>query len=58
VGATDREIQDSVLIAAPYIYNSYVEMDCEIGRRLSKQGFVRSTTRLPVIEEWVEKEYV
>jgi len=57
-GATDREIQDLVLIAATYIYNRYVEMYCEIGRRLPEEGFVRSTTRLPVIEEWVEKEYV
>jgi hypothetical protein len=57
-GAADREIQDPVVIAATYIYNRYVEMDCEIGRRLSKEGFVRSTPRLPVVEKWVEKEYV
>jgi hypothetical protein len=57
-GAADKEIQDPVVIAATYIYNRYVEMDCEIGRRLSKEGFVRSTPRLPVVEKWVEKEYV
>ena len=57
-GAADGEIQDPVVIAATYIYNRYVEMYCEIGRRLPEEGFVRSTTRLPVMEEWVEKEYV
>jgi hypothetical protein len=57
-GATDTEIQDSVLVAAIYIYNRYVEMDCENGRRLPEEGFVRSTPRLPVVEKWVEKEYV
>jgi hypothetical protein len=57
-GATDREIQDSVLIAATYRYDRYVEMYCEHGRRLPEEGFVRSTTCLPVVEKWVEKEYV
>jgi hypothetical protein len=57
-GATDREIQDSVLIAATHIYDRYVEMYCEHGRRLPEEGFVQSTARLPVVEKWVEKEYV
>jgi hypothetical protein len=56
--ATDREIQDAVLIAAIDICNRYVEMDCENGRRLPEEGIVRSTPRLPVVEKWVEKEYV
>jgi hypothetical protein len=46
-GATNREIQDSVLIAATYIDNCYVEMYCENGRRLPEEGFVRSIARLP-----------
>lgn len=57
-GATNREIQDSVLIAATYIDNCYVEMYCENGRRLPEEGFVRSIARLPVVEKWVEQEYV
>ena len=57
-GATDRKIQDSVLIAATHIYDRYVEMYCENGRRLPEEGFVRSIARLPVVEKWVEQEYV
>lgn len=57
-GAADREIQDPVLIAASCIYNRPVEMVCEIGGRLSKEGFIRSPPRLPLVEKWFEKEYV
>jgi len=58
LGATEREIQDSVLIAAAYIYNHDFEMYSEHGRRLPEQGFLRSIACLPLIEHWVEKEYV
>jgi hypothetical protein len=57
-GATDREIQDPVLIAAASISNCYVEMDCENGRGLPEEGFVRSTARLAVAGKRVEEEYV
>jgi uncharacterized peroxidase-related enzyme len=58
-GATDKEIHDTVLIAAAFcMYNRYVDglatwapTDPEIyrenGRRLAEQGYVRSTERLP-----------
>jgi uncharacterized peroxidase-related enzyme len=65
-GATDKEIHDTVLIAAAFcMYNRYVDglatwapndpqMYRENGRRLAEQGYVRSTDDLPA----VEKEYV
>jgi uncharacterized peroxidase-related enzyme len=58
-GATDKEIHDTVLIAAAFcMYNRYVDglatwapTDPEIyrenGKRLAEQGYVRSTERLP-----------
>ncbi len=62
-GATDKEIHDTVLIAAAFcMYNRYVdglatwaphdaEMYRENGRRLAEQGYVSSTERLPVVEK-------
>jgi uncharacterized peroxidase-related enzyme len=64
--ATDKEIHDTVLIAAAFcMYNRYVdglatwaprdpEMYRENGRRLAEEGYVGSTERLPV----TQKEYV
>jgi uncharacterized peroxidase-related enzyme len=61
-GATDKEIHDTVLIAAAFcMYNRYVdglatwaptdpEMYRENGRRLAEDGYVVSTERLPVSE--------
>ena len=65
-GATDKEIHDTVLIAAAFcMYNRYVdglatwaptdpEMYRENGRRLAEEGYVNSTDRLPA----AQKEYV
>ncbi len=65
-GATDKEIHDTVLIAAAFcMYNRYVdglatwapadpEMYRENGRRLAEEGYVSSTDRLPAMQ----KEYV
>ena len=59
-GATDKEIHDTVLIAAAFcMYNRYVdglatwapddpEMYRENGRRLAEEGYVNSTEHLPV----------
>jgi hypothetical protein len=64
-GATDKEIHDTVLIAAAFcMYNRYVDglatwaptdanMYRENGRRLAEVGYVESTEHLPA----VEKEY-
>jgi len=64
-GATDKEIHDTVLIAAAFcMYNRYVDglatwapndasMYRENGRRLAEVGYVESTAQLPAIE----KEY-
>src|ERR1700678_2392312 len=58
-GATDKEIHDTVLIAAAFcMYNRYVDglatwapTDADLyrenGRRLANEGYVQSTTRLP-----------
>ena len=58
-GATDKEIHDTVLIAAAFcMYNRYVdglatwattdpEMYPENGRRLADEGYVQSTAHLP-----------
>ena len=58
-GATDKEIHDTVLIAAAFcMYNRYVdglatwaptdpELYRENGRRLAEDGYVLSTERLP-----------
>ena len=57
-GATDKEIHDTVLIAAAFcMYNRYVDglatwaptdpdMYRENGRRLAQEGYVHSTDRL------------
>lgn len=67
-GATDKEIHDTVLIAAAFcMYNRYVDglatwapsdanMYRENGRRLAEVGYVESTAQLPVVQK--EKEYV
>ena len=59
-GATDREIHDTVLIAAAFcMYNRYVdglatwapddpELYRENGRRLAEEGYINSTESLPV----------
>jgi hypothetical protein len=59
-GATDKEIHDTVLIAAAFcMYNRYVDglatwaptdpnLYRENGRRLAEEGYVRSTEKLPV----------
>jgi len=64
-GATDKEIHDTVLIAAAFcMYNRYVDglatwapsdpdMYRENGRRLAEEGYVESTAQLSAIE----KEY-
>jgi len=61
-GATDKELHDTVLIAAAFcMYNRYVDglatwapTDPEIyrenGRRLAEEGYVRSTEHLPGME--------
>ena len=61
-GATDKEIHDTVLIAAAFcMYNRYVDglatwapSDPEIyrenGKRLAEEGYVVSTPRLPVMQ--------
>jgi alkylhydroperoxidase/carboxymuconolactone decarboxylase family protein YurZ len=58
-GATDKEIHDTVLIAAAFcMYNRYVDglatwapTDADLyrenGRRLAEQGYVHSTDQLP-----------
>jgi hypothetical protein len=58
-GATDKEIHDTVLIAAAFcMFNRYVdglatwaptdpERYRESGRRIAKEGYVHSTDRLP-----------
>jgi len=62
-GATDKEVHDTVLIAAAFcMYNRYVDglatwapsdanMYRENGRRLAEVGYVESTAQLPVIEK-------
>jgi uncharacterized peroxidase-related enzyme len=62
-GATDKEIHDTVLIAAAFcMYNRYVdglatwaptdpEMYRENGRRLAEVGYVHSTDSLPVMQK-------
>jgi uncharacterized peroxidase-related enzyme len=62
-GATDKEIHDTVLIAAAFcMYNRYVDglatrapsdpdMYRENGRRLAEEGYVSSTAKLPAIEK-------
>jgi uncharacterized peroxidase-related enzyme len=62
-GATDKEIHDTVLIAAAFcMYNRYVDglatwapsdanMYRENGRRLAELGYVESTAQLPVVEK-------
>ncbi len=62
-GATDREIHDTVLIAAAFcMYNRYVDglatwapsdaaMYRENGKRLAEEGYVNSTGRLPAMEK-------
>jgi uncharacterized peroxidase-related enzyme len=61
-GATDKEIHDTVLIAAAFcMYNRYVdglatwapsdpEMYRDNGRRLAEEGYVRSTDHLPSLQ--------
>jgi hypothetical protein len=58
-GATDKEIHDTVLIAAAFcMYNRYVDglatwapTDADLyrenGRRLAEEGYVHSTDQLP-----------
>jgi AhpD family alkylhydroperoxidase len=65
-GATDKEIHDTVLIAAAFcMYNQYVDglatwapsdpnIYRENGRRLAEMGYGESTAQLPAIE----KQYV
>jgi uncharacterized peroxidase-related enzyme len=62
-GATDKDIHDTVLIAAAFcMYNRYVDglatwaptdpdMYRENGRRLAEEGYVRSTAHLPAVEK-------
>jgi uncharacterized peroxidase-related enzyme len=62
-GATDKEIHDTVLIAAAFcMYNRYVDglatwapsdanMYRENGRRLAEVGYVESTAQLPTVEK-------
>jgi len=62
-GATDKEIHDTVLIAAAFcMYNRYVDglatwapsdpnVYRENGRRLAEVGYVESTAQLPAIEK-------
>jgi uncharacterized peroxidase-related enzyme len=62
-GATDKQIHDTVLIAAAFcMYNRYVdglatwaptdpEMYRENGRRLAEQGYVQSTAHLPAMQK-------
>jgi len=62
-GATDKEIHDTVLIAAAFcMYNRYVdglatwapsdpEVYRENGRRIAEQGYVNSTDHLPVMQK-------
>ena len=62
-GATDKEIHDTVLIAAAFcMYNRYVDglatwapddpnLYRENGRRLAEEGYVNSTKRLPALQE-------
>jgi uncharacterized peroxidase-related enzyme len=62
-GATDKEIHDTVLIAAAFcMYNRYVDglatwapsdanMYRENGRRLAEAGYIESTAQLPAIEK-------
>jgi uncharacterized peroxidase-related enzyme len=61
-GATDKEIHDTVLIAAAFcMYNRYVDglatwaptdanLYRENGRRLAEEGYIQSTAHLPVAE--------
>jgi len=63
VGATEKEIHDTVLIAAAFcMYNRYVDglatwtpsdanMYRENGRRLAEVGYVESTAQLPTVEK-------
>jgi len=62
-GATDKEIHDTVLIAAAFcMYNRYVDglatwapTDADLyrenGRRLAEEGYVHSTDHLPAGEK-------
>jgi len=62
-GATDKEIHDTVLIAAAFcMYNRYVDglatwapTDADLyrenGRRLADEGYVQSTTHLPAAQK-------
>jgi hypothetical protein len=62
-GATDKEIHDTVLIAAAFcMYNRYVDglatwapTDADLyrenGRRLADEGYVQSTTQLPDVQK-------
>ncbi len=62
-GATDKEIHDTVLIAAAFcMYTRYVDglatwapTDADLyrenGRRLADQGYVQSTTHLPAAQK-------
>jgi uncharacterized peroxidase-related enzyme len=62
-GATDKEVHDTVLIAAAFcMYNRYVDglatwapsdanMYRENGRRLAEVGYVESTAQSPAIEK-------
>ena len=62
-GATDKEIHDTVLIAAAFcMYNRYVdglatwaptdpEMYRQNGKRLAEEGYVQSTVHLPATKE-------
>src|SRR6202451_121169 len=62
-GGTDKEIHDTVLIAAAFcMYNRYVDglatwapsdanMYHENGRRLAEVGYVESTAQLPALEK-------
>jgi uncharacterized peroxidase-related enzyme len=62
-GASDKEIHDTVLIAAAFCtYNRYVDglatwapTDADLyrenGRRLAEEGYLQSTTHLPAAEK-------
>jgi len=62
-GATDKEIHDTVLIAAAFcMYNRYVDglatwapteqnLYRENGRRLAEEGYVNSTDQLPKVQK-------
>ena len=62
-GATDKEIHDTVLIAAAFcMYNRYVDglatwapadqnLYRENGRRLAEEGYVNSTDHLPTVQK-------